>query len=124
MHMRTVATMDHESAPQGNGPAARARLRRRGVVLVHIGRYLREYREIVRRQTQEEAAAEIGVSRRTLHNMEKGSEGVSIAVWVAAWDYMGQLDLFEQLTHDEHRIADATVKLLQEQRSSRGKPAP
>lgn len=103
---------------QADNPRAAARQqqreRRQALALVNLGQHLREYRELVRRQSQQQAAEAMGISRGTLASMEGGGSGVAIGAWVAAWDYMGRLDFFVALTHDEHQIADATAKLLQE----------
>ena len=110
---------------QGDGRRAAVRQqqreRRQALALVSLGQHLREYRELVRRHSQAQAAEEIGISRGTLASMEGGGNGVAIGAWVAAWQYMGRLDFFLALTHDEHQIADATAKLLQERAAAQSK---
>lgn len=80
------------------------------VSLIQLGQHLAQFREAVKRQSQFEAAAEIGISRNTLVRMESGlSPGVSIGAWLAAFQYMGRLVEFMNLSHDPYAIVQAEI---------------
>ena len=56
-----------------------------------MGHYLQLYRKHVLRETQEQAARRLGVSRSTYIRMEKGDPSVRLHEWVAAWELMDVL---------------------------------
>ena len=56
-----------------------------------MGHYLQLYRKHVLRETQEQAAKRLEVSRSTYIRMEKGDPSVRLHEWVAAWELMDVL---------------------------------
>lgn len=80
------------------------------MALIRLGRHLTQFREIVKRQSQFDAAAEMGISRATLVRMESGiAPGVAIGAWLTAFQYMGQLEGFMNLSHDPYAIVEAEI---------------
>ena len=65
--------------------------RARKNALRDIGTSLRHWRECVAKESQEQFAASIGAHRTTVIEMEKGSAGVAIGTWIAAWRRVGKL---------------------------------
>lgn len=64
-----------------------------------MGHYLQLYRKHVLRETQEQTAKRLEVSRSTYIRMEKGDPSVRLHEWVAAWGLMDVL-------HDMARAAE------------------
>jgi DNA-binding XRE family transcriptional regulator len=64
--------------------------RARKNALKDMGTALRNWRELVAKQTQEELGQSLGVVRSTVQEMEKGSAGVAIGTWMLAWQRMGR----------------------------------
>lgn len=56
-----------------------------------MGHYLQLYRKHVLRETQEQTAKRLEVSRSTYIRMEKGDPSVRLHEWVAAWELMDVL---------------------------------
>lgn len=56
-----------------------------------VSHALRSYRESIAKQTQEDFAASLGISRGTLQHMESGDGGVAMSTWLRVWHRMGVL---------------------------------
>lgn len=106
---RSEAGMTDESStvPAGRVPSAQAAV---DVALIRLGQHLSQFRETVKRQSQFEAATEMGISRATLARMESGiAPGVAIGAWLTAFQYMGQLEGFMNLSHDPYALVEAEI---------------
>lgn len=68
--------------------------------LRRLGLALKQAR-LAAKQSHEELAARIGVSRYTVAAMEKGGPGVSMAAWIKASSLLGRLDSWENVLAEE-----------------------
>lgn len=86
----------------------------------YVASGLRAWRADVRHISQEELAAEMGVSRCTIQAMESGSPGVAIGTWFVAWRAMGVLGgVRDNACLSSHRTGELRMRAIIERGKAR-----
>lgn len=78
--------------------------------MTRMGSNLREFRKACLKESMAEFAVRLGITDKTLEKMEKGSPGVAIGTWVAAWEIMGVGSQIESVSRAFDATLDALIK--------------